>query len=186
MLAAVWRCAVPYTAMKLHKSASMVSDPDEYDVVVIGGGTGGLSCAHEASKLGLSVAVVNYVPPSPHGSKYGIGGTCLNVGCVPKYLMHTAGSYLESQPIQARLGIKQPRVTDIDSLETTELSEQDFSWTDLIDRIQDFIAAKSTQTRLILAKQGVKVFNNLGQFNPDGDLNLLNKDHQVKKTIKGK
>ena len=35
-----------------------------YDLVVIGGGSGGLSCAKEARKLGLSVAIFDYVSPS--------------------------------------------------------------------------------------------------------------------------
>lgn len=37
----------------------------KYDVIVIGGGTGGLSFAMEARKLGLSVALFDYVDPSP-------------------------------------------------------------------------------------------------------------------------
>jgi pyruvate/2-oxoglutarate dehydrogenase complex dihydrolipoamide dehydrogenase (E3) component len=32
------------------------------------------------------------VTPSPHGTKWGLGGTCVNVGCIPKKLMHHAGS----------------------------------------------------------------------------------------------
>jgi NADPH-dependent 2,4-dienoyl-CoA reductase/sulfur reductase-like enzyme len=37
----------------------------EYDCIVIGGGTGGLSFAQEARKLGMSVALFDYVDPSP-------------------------------------------------------------------------------------------------------------------------
>lgn len=62
----------------------------EYDLIVIGGGTGGLSCAQEAKALGLKVAVFDYVSPSPQGSTWGLGGTCVNVGCIPKKLMHIA------------------------------------------------------------------------------------------------
>jgi thioredoxin reductase (NADPH) len=60
----------------------------EYDVIVIGGGTGGITMASEARKLGLSVALFDYVSPSNQGSTWGLGGTCLNVGCIPKKLFH--------------------------------------------------------------------------------------------------
>lgn len=39
----------------------------DYDLVVIGGGSGGLACSKEASKLGAKVAVLDYVQPSPAG-----------------------------------------------------------------------------------------------------------------------
>lgn len=54
----------------------------EYDVVVLGGGTGGYSCALRASELGLSVALVEQDL---------LGGTCLHRGCIPsKALLHAA------------------------------------------------------------------------------------------------
>lgn len=62
----------------------------DYDLVVIGGGSGGLACAKEAKNLGAKVAVLDYVTPTPLGTKWGIGGTCVNVGCIPKKLMHQA------------------------------------------------------------------------------------------------
>lgn len=61
-----------------------------YDLVVVGGGSGGLACAKEAVQLGAKVAVLDYVTPSPNGSVWGLGGTCVNVGCIPKKLMHQA------------------------------------------------------------------------------------------------
>ncbi|KAG9334370.1 hypothetical protein JZ751_008189 [Albula glossodonta] len=60
----------------------------DYDLVVIGGGSGGLACSKEAAQLGKKVAVLDYVDPSPKGTKWGLGGTCVNVGCIPKKLMH--------------------------------------------------------------------------------------------------
>lgn len=62
----------------------------QYDLIVIGGGSGGLACAKEAVQLGAKVAVLDYVAPSPRGSIWGLGGTCVNVGCIPKKLMHQA------------------------------------------------------------------------------------------------
>lgn len=59
-------------------------------MAVIGGGSGGLATAFEAAKYGLKVIVVDYVDETPHNTKWGLGGTCVNVGCIPKKLMHNA------------------------------------------------------------------------------------------------
>ena len=65
-------------------------DGPDYDLVVIGGGSGGLAAAKEAASLGAKVAVLDYVTPTPKGTRWGLGGTCVNVGCIPKKLMHQA------------------------------------------------------------------------------------------------
>lgn len=44
----------------------------------------------EAAKLGRKVALLDFVTPSPQGTRWGLGGTCVNVGCIPKKLMHHA------------------------------------------------------------------------------------------------
>jgi dihydrolipoamide dehydrogenase len=55
---------------------------NEFDVVVLGAGSGGYACALRAAELGLSVAIVE---------KDKVGGTCLHVGCIPtKALLHAA------------------------------------------------------------------------------------------------
>lgn len=54
----------------------------EFDLVVLGAGSGGYACALRAAELGLSVALVE---------KDKVGGTCLHVGCIPtKALLHAA------------------------------------------------------------------------------------------------
>jgi len=57
-----------------------------YDVVIIGGGPGGYNAAIRAGQLGLSVACVE--------KRATLGGTCLNVGCIPsKSLLHASEFY---------------------------------------------------------------------------------------------
>ena len=55
----------------------------QFDLIVIGGGSGGLACAQRAAEYGAKVAVAE---PRP------LGGTCVNVGCVPKKVMYYAAS----------------------------------------------------------------------------------------------
>jgi len=68
----------------------------DFDLLVIGGGSGGLACAKEASSFGKQVVVLDFVIPSEKGTTWGIGGTCVNVGCIPKKLMHQASLLGES------------------------------------------------------------------------------------------
>ena len=49
-----------------------------YDLVAVGGGSGGLACAQRAAEYGAQTAVIENGP---------LGGTCVNVGCVPKKVM---------------------------------------------------------------------------------------------------
>lgn len=58
--------------------------PYDVDVLVIGGGSGGLALAREAASLSAKVLLFDFVVPSPRGTKWGIGGTCVNAGCIPK------------------------------------------------------------------------------------------------------
>lgn len=54
---------------------------NQFDVIVIGGGPGGYIAAIRAAQLGKSVACVEKWK-SPNG-EVALGGTCLNVGCIP-------------------------------------------------------------------------------------------------------
>ena len=44
----------------------------------------------QGASFGKRVAVLDYVTPSVQGTTWGLGGTCVNVGCIPKKLMHQA------------------------------------------------------------------------------------------------
>ena len=73
--------------------------PDTFDVVIIGGGPAGYNGAIRAGQLGLSVACVEM-----RGT---LGGTCLNVGCIPsKALLHASEMFEAANKDFASLGIK--------------------------------------------------------------------------------
>lgn len=46
----------------------------DYDMIVIGGGSGGLAAAKEVAKYKKKVALLDYVKPSPQGTTWGLGG----------------------------------------------------------------------------------------------------------------
>jgi len=153
----------------------------EFDVVVIGGGTGGVVCASDAADAGLKVAVVNYVEASPHGTTWGIGGTCLHVGCVPKYLFHQAARMIEYKTDGEKLGLTWKFEKDADGKESKHI------WETLIKNVQNYIIEKGTKLRMSLGDKNVTIYNRLGKFNTNGTLDLiLGNTFEFDRKIKGK
>ena len=72
---------------------------EQYDLIVIGGGPGGYVAAIRAAQLGLKTACIDM--NSGADGKPALGGTCLNVGCIPskalldssKHFQHVKGEY---------------------------------------------------------------------------------------------
>jgi dihydrolipoamide dehydrogenase len=70
-----------------------------FDVIVIGAGPGGYVCAIRCAQLGLKVACVE--------GRETLGGTCLNVGCIPsKALLHASHQLHEAEHNFAKMGLK--------------------------------------------------------------------------------
>ena len=72
---------------------------DEFDVIIIGGGPGGYVCAIRASQLGLKTACVE--------SRGALGGTCLNIGCIPsKSLLNLSENFYKAKKDFSNQGIE--------------------------------------------------------------------------------
>ena len=72
---------------------------EQFDLLVIGGGPGGYVCAIRAAQLGLKTGCIE--------SRGTLGGTCLNVGCIPsKSLLNLSDMYKKAQKDYNNLGIE--------------------------------------------------------------------------------
>jgi len=73
--------------------------PERYDVVVIGGGPGGYVAAIRAAQLGMRTACIE--------SRETLGGTCLNIGCIPsKALLQSSDKFAEAQRSLVEHGVR--------------------------------------------------------------------------------
>src|SRR5215469_611747 len=86
-----------------------------YDVGIIGAGPGGYVAAIRASQLGASVAIVE---------KQYLGGTCLNVGCIPsKAMLHVAETFHNLENLE-ELGIHLPKPPTFDMAKAMEFKDK--------------------------------------------------------------
>ena len=87
-----------------------------YDLIAIGAGSGGLSAAERAAEYGKKTAVVENVK---------LGGTCVNVGCVPKKVMWFASGIAETLHVAKGYGF--------------DVELRDFSWQKLVEAREGYI-----------------------------------------------
>ena len=87
-----------------------MADEFDYDVLVIGAGPGGYVAAIRAAQLGLKTACAE--------SRETLGGTCLNVGCIPSKAMLHASEYFDAAAngAMAKMGIKVTPELDLEAM----------------------------------------------------------------------
>ncbi|XP_056384103.1 LOW QUALITY PROTEIN: thioredoxin reductase 3 [Hyla sarda] len=147
------------TLQKLLDNNSVTYD---YDLIVIGGGSGGLACSKEASALGKKVMVLDFVVPTPMGSSWGLGGTCVNVGCIPKKLMHQAALLGQALKDSRKFG--------------WEYDEQvKHNWETMRDNIQNYIGSLNWGYRVALRDKNVRYENAYGEFVEPHKIKATNK-----------
>lgn len=134
-----------------------------FDIAVIGGGSGGLSLVLEAQKLGLKTVVFDYVDPTLHGTKWGIGGTCVNVGCIPKKLMHQAAIHKEWTLNSYDFGLNLGEFNDPDDHFHEKLNKA-FDWNRLVRNIQLHIKSINFEYVSNFKENGTPYINGLASF----------------------
>lgn len=95
-----------------------MSSPDEYDLIAIGGGSGGIATANRAGSYGARVLLIEATDE--------MGGTCVNRGCVPKKVMWYGASLSHALNDAVAYGF--------------DVSVNGFSWSELVEKREAYIS----------------------------------------------
>ncbi|MEX1213474.1 glutathione-disulfide reductase [Saccharospirillum sp.] len=123
----------------------MTTSPNDYDLIVIGAGSGGVRAARMAATKGGRVAVIE--------SRY-LGGTCVNVGCVPKKLFVYASEFSQAFKDSAGYGY-------------TVDKKPEFDWPTLRDNKTNEIKRLNGVYDGLLNRAGVDIIHGHGRFIDD-------------------
>ena len=132
---------------------------NKFDVVVIGSGPGGYVCAIRLSQLGFKTAIIE---------KYNsLGGTCLNVGCIPsKSLLDSSHHYHDILKNASKHGI------EIDG-------EVKLDFNKMIDRKNNVVSQTVKGIDFLMDKNNITVFNGLGSFIDSSSISVEGYDNPV-------
>lgn len=130
-----------------------------YDIIVIGAGPGGYVAAIKASQLGLKTAIIE-----KHAT---LGGTCLNVGCIPsKALLHASEVFSELNHGVENLGI--------------EIGKPSLNLANLMKHKQTTIDANTAGIVFLMKKNKVDVYHGTGKIIASNKIELTTKQNEIK------
>ncbi|MDM1098185.1 dihydrolipoyl dehydrogenase [Myroides odoratimimus] len=131
---------------------------NSFDVVVIGSGPGGYVAAIRCAQLGFKTAIVE---------KYSnLGGTCLNVGCIPSKALLASSHHMEEIAHFADHGIE---IT----------GEVKFDLSKMIERKQAVVDQTSSGVKYLMDKNKITVFEGVGSFENATTINVTKADGSV-------
>ena len=132
---------------------------DKFQAVVIGGGPGGYVCAIRLAQLGLKTACIE--------SRGSLGGTCLNVGCIPsKSLLNLSEEFHKAQNLSSK------------GIETGEVK---LNLGKMMKNKDKAVTILTKGVEFLLKKNKVTYFKGTGSFRSKNE--ILVKDHQKKETV---
>ena len=130
-----------------------------YDLVVIGAGPGGYVCAIRAAQLGMKVACVE---------KKELGGTCLNIGCIPsKALLHASENFEEAEKYFKNFGV--------------EVSKPKLNLKQMMKHKQDVVDANTQGIAFLFKKNKIDHLKGFGKILKAGEVEVT--DDKGKKTV---
>ena len=141
----------------------------QYDLFVIGGGSGGIAASKEAANYGARVGIADYVKPTPIGTNWGLGGTCVNVGCIPKKMMHYAGTMYEN-------------ISEYESIGYPDNIPKKHDWDILRNNVQMYIKKLNFGYRTSLRQKKINYYNKLATLIDNHTIELTG-DKGDKETI---
>jgi dihydrolipoamide dehydrogenase len=132
---------------------------DSYDVVVIGSGPGGYVSAIRCSQLGMKTAIIE---------KYTtMGGTCLNVGCIPsKALLDSSHHFEEASKNFSNHGININGEISLD-------------FSKMISRKNDIVSQTTKGIEFLMKKNNIKVYNGFGSFVDKNKVKIKSSDEEI-------
>jgi len=126
----------------------------DFDYLVIGGGSGGLGSARRAASYGAKVGIIE---------NKAIGGTCVNVGCVPKKVMWYAANHAETLHDLANYGLNVPQGT--------------FTWKTIKDARDAYVQRLRGIYHTNLEKDSVKEITGTAKFEGPNTVNVDGKNY---------
>ncbi len=131
---------------------------DPFDVVIIGSGPGGYVCAIKAAQLGLNTAIVEKSPT--------LGGTCLNVGCIPsKALLHASEMFHEAGHGLEVLGV--------------EVGKPKLNLSKMMEHKDATVKANVDGVSYLMKKNKITVLQGLGKITAPGSVSVTGDDGKV-------
>jgi len=133
-----------------------------FDLVVIGGGSGGSGCARRAAGYGKKVCVIergHYLDEKGVRQGAGIGGTCVNVGCVPKKMMFIAAGPREMLSGEGAVG---------PSYGYENIGEMTFNWKVMKTKRDAYVKKLNASYESNWNKAGITQINGFAKLSKDG------------------
>ena len=134
----------------------------DYDVIVVGSGPGGYVCAIRCAQLGLKTACIE--------GKNTLGGTCLNIGCIPsKALLHASELFEESNHNFSKLGIETGKMT--------------LNWSKMLEYKNDIVNQNTKGIEFLFKKNKIDLIKGWASIKEPGLLRVNSQTFKSKSII---